>query len=212
MLFTMRDIGLLSSAFRIIRLDTVVAFAMDEARRIFYSVLDVQNTEIESSVDVNYWLENPRELFFTNEIAEVGIGVADQTTLPVVKIGSRQPEPPGVRILEDEKDLFLSSTARLTADAPFQAMSDGRHIFLFRQAIAADHPDMVFKRGAEGNPITDNDGNPVPLVDRFVLSGTTLQTKMEVRFQRSRSKTRRQNRKDSLGAKDMVGLPRIEGG
>ncbi|RIK73999.1 hypothetical protein DCC62_16160, partial [candidate division KSB1 bacterium] len=195
---------------------TVIAFALDSERRIFYSVLDLENTEIKSPLDVNYWLGNPKELFFPNEIAEVGVGVADQTLLPAVKKGSRTPAAPGTRVREDEKDLFLSSTARLTADAPFQALSDGRHVFILRQAIDANHADMVFKLDADGNPITDANGNPVPIVDstlladRFVLSGTDLKTKMEVRYQRSRSKTRPESRKDSLGAKDMEDNPFFE--
>ncbi|MCG3154872.1 MAG: hypothetical protein DKINENOH_01468 [bacterium] len=195
---------------------TVIAFALDSERRIFYSVLDLENTEIKSPLDVNYWLGNPKELFFPNEIAEVGVGVADQTLLPAVKKGSRTPAAPGTRVREDEKDLFLSTTARLTADAAFQALSDGRHVFIFRQAIGANHADMVFKRDADGNPIKDADGNPVPivdstlLVDRFVLAGTDLKTKMEVRYQRSRSKTRPESRKDSLGAKDMEDNPFFE--
>jgi hypothetical protein len=52
--------------------------------------------------------------------------------------------------------------------------------------------------------------NSTLLVDRFVLSGIELQPKMEVRFQRSRSKTRPQSRKDGLGAKDLDGNPFLE--
>ncbi len=195
---------------------TVIAFALDSERRIFYSVLDLENTSIKSPLDVNYWLGNPKELFFPNEIAEVGVGVADQTMLPPVKKGSRTPVAPGMRVREEEKDLFLSTTARLTADAPFQALSDGRHVFIFRQAINAHHVDMVFKLDADGNPVKDDGGNPVPivnstlLVDRFVLAGTELKTKMEVRYQRSRSKSRPESRKDSLGAKDMEDKPFFE--
>ncbi len=187
----------------------VIALALDETQRIFYSVLDLKNAEIKSPLDVNYWLENPRELRFPNEIAEVGFGVADQTTLPVVKKGGVNPEPFGTIVRDDEKDFFLSTTARLSADAPFQALSDGKHVFIFRQAVAANDANNVVKRDVQGNVVKDKDGNPVKvvdatlLVDRFVLAGTELKTKMEVRFQRSRSKTRPQSRKDSLGAKDM---------
>ncbi|NUO84139.1 hypothetical protein HUU05_29040, partial [candidate division KSB1 bacterium] len=194
----------------------VIALALDDTRRIFYSVLDLKNTEIKSPLDVNYWLENPRELRFPNEIAEVGIGVADQTMLPVVKKGSTQAEPLGAIVRDDEKDFFLSTTARLSADAPFQALSDGKHVFVFRQAVAANDANNVVKLDAEGNVVKDKDGNPVKvvdstlLVDRFVLSGTDLKTKMEVRYQRSRSKTRPESRKDSLGAKDMEDNPFFE--
>lgn len=69
------------------------------------------------------------------------------------------------------------------------------------------------KRNADGTEITDANGKKVPLVnstlllDRFVLSGTDLQPKLEVRYQRSRSKSRPQSSKDSLSAKDMEGKP-----
>jgi hypothetical protein len=93
----------------------VIALALDQDRHLFYSILDLQNKEIKSPLDVNFWFANPKELYFPNEIAN--------------------------------------------------------------------------------------------LVDRFVLSGAELKTKMEARFQRSRSKTHPQSRKDSLGARDMDDNP-----
>ena len=47
---------------------TVIALAMDELRRIYYSVLDLENTQIQgkSPLDVNYWLDNPKEISFPN--------------------------------------------------------------------------------------------------------------------------------------------------
>ena len=62
----------------------------------------------------------------------------------------------------------------------------------------------------------DLNGRPVPLVggtllvDRFVLVGDELQPKLEVRFKRSRSKSRPQSSKDSLGAADLEGRPFVE--
>ena len=50
----------------------------------------------------------------------------------------------------------------------------------------------------------------VLLVDRFILSGTVLLNKREVRYQRSRNKYQPQSRKDSLGAKDMEKNPFYE--
>ncbi len=194
----------------------VIAFALDRDRRIYYAALDLDNQEIKSALDVNFWPANPRELIFPNEIAETGVGVADQTLLPEVKKGSRTPGPPNLRVRDDEKDFFLSTTARFTAEAPFQALSDGRFVYLFRQAVEAQHPDNLNKRNAEGNEVKDAEGNPVPvvdatlLVDRFVFAGAELRTKMEVRYQRSRSKTRPQSRKDSLGAKDLEEKPFFE--
>ncbi|UBF24983.1 hypothetical protein K9N68_25580 [Kovacikia minuta CCNUW1] len=246
---------------------TVVAFAMDDKRHIYYTVLDLSNTNGQRSagtsngagstnpnreddtLDVNHW-QNLQELRFPNEIAEVGYGVADQTLLPVFKKSSRIAEKPGTALPDEGSDrasgfdYFLSTTARFTADAPFQAFSDGQYLYIFRQAIAVASndkasKDMVFvdRNGTLASfDSTDSTGkltyfdskgdlisvaqvdsakwvsivNSTLLVDRFVLAGSQLQTKMEVRFQRSRSKTRPASRKDSLGAEDLDGNPFLE--
>jgi hypothetical protein len=220
---------------------TLIAFAMDDKRRIVYSVLDlagdaqtsVDKTNDKSPFDNQAWAESPTELIFPTEIAEVGFGVADQTMMPVVKKNSTTPEAFGTLLPapgseEAAKfDYFLSTTARLGADAPFQVLSDGQFLYLFRQAIAADHAEIVTQRDKDGKvllvPQRDKDGkvvkgaddkdvltnvplvNATLLVDRFVLVGTQLKPRMEVRYQRSRSKTRPANRKDSLGPKDLDG-------
>lgn len=218
---------------------TVIAFAMDDKRRIVYSVLNlagdaqtsVDTANDKSPFDKDAWAKSPTELIFPTELAEVGFGVADQTLMPVVKgttpapVGTMLPAPSS----DDAKQFnyFLSTTARLSADAPFQVLSDGQFMYLFRQAIAADHADMVSqrdkdgkillvaKRDAAGNVIKDANNkevmtqvplvNSTLLVDRFVLVGTQLAPRMEVRYQRSRSKTRPASRKDSLGPKDLDG-------
>lgn len=190
---------------------SLIAFAMDDQRRIHYAVLNQSPDNANSPLDVSLWPGGLTELAFPNEIAEVGFGIADQTLLPTYSKGDAQPVKPGVRLDTRDKDFFRSSTARLTADAPFQALTDGRYIYLFRQAIDANHPTQVFKQDKDGKPVLDKSGNPVPLVDatllldRFVLVGTTLEPRLEVRFQRSRSKNRPASRKDSLGAKDLDG-------
>jgi hypothetical protein len=220
----------------------VIAFAMDNQRRIFYSILDLGGNDAaagaaqkpKSSLDVDAWQSAPTELIFPNEIAEVGFGVADQTMLPVFKKNSSQPEvvgtvlPPG---RENEFDYFKSTTARFTEDAPFQILTDGRYVYIFRQAIKGDVASMVYvdqngnilvnKNGEKGYVEFDKEAskniwkpatgtstplvNATLLVDRFLLVGTQLAPKMEVRFQRSRSKTRPASRKDSLGPKDLDG-------
>lgn len=190
---------------------SLIAFAMDNQRRIYYAVLDQSPDNADSPLDVSLWPGGLTELDFPNEIAEVGFGIADQTLLPTYQRGSDTPVKTGVRIDSREKDLFRSTTARLTADAPFQVLTDGRYVYLFRQAIDADHPTQVFKKDKDGETVLDKSGKPVPLVDatllvdRFVLVGTTLEPRLEVRFQRSRSKTRPASRKDSLGPKDLDG-------
>lgn len=232
---------------------TVIAFAMNDQQKIFYSILNLNETReqnpadttnSQSPIDKNFW-EDPKLLNFPTEIADVGFGVADQTLLPNYRVGNRIPERPGTNLAANEQDSFLSTTARFTADAPFQVLSDGQHVYLFRQAIAdpatyktldeqkAARRKMVFVQGeqltvsrdgtdmvkfdkAAGEWVSSSATNNVPLVnstllvDRFVLSGASLQTKMEVRFQRSRSKTRPQSRKDSLGAKDLDGNDFLE--
>ncbi|MBP6825980.1 MAG: laminin G domain-containing protein, partial [Saprospiraceae bacterium] len=231
----------------------VIAFASDAARRIYYAVLDNNPTapngsDAPSPLDANNWPAKPEELIFPNEISRTGFGVADQTLLPLFPKEGRVPVKPGTLLDKRDSDLFLSGTARFTSDAPFQVLSDGEYIYLFRQAIGSGDPDMVWtdnkghlitSRGGskdfeikrnmswvdeEGqHPVYKEDlsgnltlthpeyGEPVPvldgtlLLDRFVLVGSELQSRLEVRFQRSRSKTRPQSRKDSLGAKDLNG-------
>ncbi len=195
----------------------VVAFAMDDERKIYYTVLDSMQAPVE--------LPEPRLLFFPEEITTVGYGVFYPTPMPIVKENSSEEVEEG-RIDKQDQDPFLSTTACLTADQPFQIFSDGSYIYLFRQAIDKDHEDMVYptgqRRGERGTRdkdrediFKDPDGNPVPvanqtlLVDRFVFSlggeqGPTLQPKLEIRYQRSKHKTLRQSNKDTLGTQDMA--------
>ena len=185
---------------------TVIAFAMDESRRIYYSILDLDQSSDSknASLDVNCWLEIPKQLAFPKELSQVGFSVADLTVMPLVKQGSLQPSSKGIQLKPEELDRFLSSTARLSADAPFQVISDGKNVCVLRQAIAASDPNMVLVNGEV--PVV----NSTLLLDRFVLVGNTLEPKREVRYQRSRHKTRPQSDKDSLNALDMEGNPFIE--
>jgi len=208
---------------------SVIAFAMDSERRICYTVLnlssnpggDATNAAPISPFDRDAWLASPRELYFPNEITEVGFGVAGNFALPVFRKNKITPEAAGAALPKPELggaayDYFKSSTARLSADAQFQVLSDGQYIYLFRRAVDGNDANNTLKTNADGAPIKDRRGQSVPLVnatllvDRFSLVGTQLQPKMEVRFQRSRSKTRPANRKDSLGAKDLDGNPFFE--
>jgi len=177
---------------------------------------------------VKYWPQNPSRLNFTHEIVQVGYALAGATPMPTVKEATATEANPE-DLQPNEIDPFLSTTARLTADALFQVLSDGQYLYLFRQAIApqkadnTENPNMVYKLQSGGSSgkkdhsdILHANGNPVPIVDRtllldrFVLNGTTLQPKMEVRYKRSRNKTRPANRTDSLGAKDINGNPFYE--
>ncbi|NEP89362.1 MAG: hypothetical protein F6K18_22400 [Okeania sp. SIO2C2] len=202
---------------------TVIAFAMDNEQRIYYTVLDLSDSdENKGPIDVEYWSKNPSKLHFSHEIGQVGYGLVGATRMPTVKKGTQTEDKPENLNL-DEIDDFLSTTARLTEDAPFQVLSDDQYIYVFRQSIAGNDPNIVYKLtrlqggGSSGDTTRDNSefvlsgGNKVPLVnntlllDRFVLAGTQLQPKMEVRYKRSRNKTQPANSKDSLGAKDIEG-------
>lgn len=184
---------------------TVIAFAMDNQRCIYYSILDLNQADDSknTSLDVNHWFETPRKLPFPKEITQVGFSVVNVTPMPLVKKGNAQPVAPSIQLKPEEVDSFLSTTARLSADAPFQVISDGKNICVFRQAIAKNDPTQV-KMGETA--IVDS----TLLLDRFVLVGNTLEPKREVRYQRSRHKTRPLSDKDSLNAIDMEGNPFIE--
>ncbi|MFF8958672.1 LamG-like jellyroll fold domain-containing protein [Streptomyces sp. NPDC014894] len=202
---------------------TALAFAMDDRRRIVYTVLDLSVAdEQRGELDAAYWSENPAELPFPNEIVQVGYAVAGATAMPVVKRGGRL-EARADEVLEPEEiDGFLSTTARLTAAAPFQVLSDGTHLVVLRQAVGAAHGDAVFAlqsgSGSTGdaartNVVRTTGGAAVPVVadtllcDRFLLVGGRLKPVSEVRFKRSRHKTQPASAKDSLGAVDMDGTP-----
>jgi len=173
---------------------TVIAFALSNDRRIYYSVLDfnsnANNSDQDSELDVNAWLDDPLELKFPTEIVEVGAEVVNPRKIPLVD----QLKNPVDNA--DDADSFYSSTARLMALAPFQVLSDNQYLYVFRQAIAFDHPDNL---NVNNQAIVNN----TLLCDRFLLVGNSINPKMEVRFQRSRNKTNPQSNKDTLGAKDM---------
>ncbi|GHG52084.1 LamG-like jellyroll fold domain-containing protein [Streptomyces griseocarneus] len=201
---------------------TTVALAMDDRRRLLYTVLDVaRHDESKGELDAAYWSENPLPLRFPSEITDVGFAAVGATALPAVKRGGRVEAASGERLDEDEVDPFLSTTARLTALAPFHAVSDGTHIVVLRQSVGAAHPDAVHKLtggASSGDPdradyVKDAAGAKVPLVadtllcDRFLLVGGELKPVLEARYRRSRHRTRPDSAKDSLGTTDMEGRP-----
>ncbi|MFI6684250.1 LamG-like jellyroll fold domain-containing protein [Streptomyces sp. NPDC050485] len=199
---------------------TTVALAMDDQRRLVYTVLDLaRHDEAKGELDAAYWSENPLPLRFPGEMSDVGYGAVGATALPVVKRGGRVEAAPGERLDDEEVDPFLSTTARLTAAAPFHALSDGTHIVVLRQSLGVDHPDGVHKLaggGSSGDPertdyVKDRAGAKVPLVadtllcDRYLLVGGELKPVLEARYRRSRHRTRPDSAKDSLGTTDMEG-------
>ncbi|WP_411146028.1 LamG-like jellyroll fold domain-containing protein [Streptomyces sp. x-80] len=210
-------------------LGTTVALAMDDSRRIFYSVLDLDRTNRTDSgpetayavdLDVEHWAQDPVELRFPGEIARAGFAVVGATPLPRVKQGARAEATADEVLGADEIDGFLSSTARLSAQVPFQAVSDGRHLYIFRQAVGAAHEDALYRlKGGGCSAVADRtdylhgaDGDErvqvasdALLCDRFLLAGGQLKPVMEVRYRRSRHRTLPDSAKDSLGTRDMDG-------
>ncbi|MFI0980180.1 LamG-like jellyroll fold domain-containing protein [Streptomyces sp. NPDC021093] len=222
---------------------TTVALAVDKDRRLYYTVLDLNgqatdphaadpyaapdggaDPERHSALDVNHWSEEPKELRFPTEIARCGYGAAGAAALPRVPLGGGAAEEgPDTFLLDDEVDPFRSSTARLTAAYAFQAVSDGKHIFVFRQAVGGEHPDALYR--LKGGGTTGDKAHkqrqisakkPVQvapdalLCDRFVLNGSELTPVQEVRYRRSRHRDEPESAKDSLGTADMDGRPFYE--
>lgn len=198
---------------------TVVAFAMDDRRRIYYSVLNLANPDpARGDLDVNYWNENPARLSFPREILDAGYAITGGTAMPTVKLGARSEDSSGL-LLPEEIDPFASTTARLTAGAPFHVLSDGTCIYVFRQSIDSRHSDAVFKLKGGGSSsdtrrrdyLRDVDGRKLALVhntllvDRYLLVGSELQLLLDVRYQRSRHKSIPASSKDTLGVQDMDG-------
>ncbi|MFG2298548.1 LamG-like jellyroll fold domain-containing protein [Streptomyces sp. NPDC048603] len=203
---------------------TTVALALDNQRRLYYSVLDLNAAAVLPSdedengnpeLDVWHWAEDPKELLFPREIARAGFAALGAALLPKIREGGRVEQGPDDFFRDDEIDPFLSSTARLTASAPFQALSDGRHIFVFRQAVAATDKDALYST-PDGKKVTGaKDGNraiapDALLCDRFVMAGGELKPVQEVRYRRSRHRDRPESAKDSLGITDMDGNPFLE--
>lgn len=183
----------------------VIAFALNDRRQILYTILEMaDDTDPEDTAtdqpakknqaDVTCWSDPPKLLQFSREIVEVGYGLIQPTRMPMIKTNGQIVEP-NQAIAPTELDLIASSTARLSADAPFQVLSDGAFLYLFRQSVSKDQVESQIK----GVPIVDQS----LLLDRFVLVDETLERKQEVRYQRSRHKTEPAGDKDSLSTKDM---------
>ncbi|MEV5708000.1 LamG-like jellyroll fold domain-containing protein [Actinoallomurus sp. NPDC052274] len=185
-------------------------------------MLDLAGDQKKGTVDSAYWSENPVELAFPRELAEIGYAIAGATAMPTVKRGGveagvgEQPTP-------GEIDSYLSTTARLTAAAPFQVVSDGTYVVVLRQSVGDGHANAVYKLkggGCSGDTSRTDfmlDGTKkVPLVgdtllcDRFLLVEGKLKPVREVRYRRSRHATRPESAKDTLGTEDMEGRPFFE--
>src|SRR5574341_1149124 len=170
----------------------MIAFAMDDQQQIYYATIDPDRHGEAEGLEVSAWDATPRELKFPEEICQASNAAADLHKLPEVNTGGKN-------------DWMLSPTARLTAEAPFQTLSDGRYVYLFRQSLAGDHGRNV-KAPASSLPIVDN----TLLLDRFVYVEGMLKPKPERRYQRSRKKDLPAGSKDTLGFVDLAKNPFYE--
>ncbi|WP_170317033.1 LamG-like jellyroll fold domain-containing protein [Acrocarpospora corrugata] len=195
----------------------VVAFALSADRRIYYSVLGLDQADrARGALDAAYWNAEPGLLPFPTELVDVSADVPVPEVMPVVKKRGGAEVLASETLLAGENDPFLSTTARLTSAFPIQVLSDGRHILLFRQSIAADEGDAVYATTGGGADLKGTDDILVGrtrdaltdaslLCDRFVLVGSELKPVVEVRYQRSRSKVAPASGGDTLGTRDMEG-------
>ncbi|MEU8325568.1 LamG domain-containing protein [Nonomuraea sp. NPDC048881] len=195
----------------------VVAFAMSE-RVVYYSVLSLDQADrARGALDAAYWNSDPGVLSFPAEIVDVGAEIP-AAAMPTVKKRGLAEVAPSEQLLAGEDHPFLSTTARLTSAFPLQVLSDGRHILVFRQSIAAGDEGSVYETtgGAwSGDPAREDfaevGGAKVAmtdselLCDRFVLVGDELKPVVEVRYQRSRSRVAPASGGDTLGTRDMEG-------
>ena len=125
---------------------------MDGEGKIFYSVLDLSSNQASQTAgqgqdqenDKHFWSavdftseKSPPKLQFPKEIAQVGYGVVPNRLVGDYKTAKDTTNNDG------EIDSFYSTTARLGAIAPFQALSDGKYIYIFRQSVAAGDDNNI---------------------------------------------------------------------
>ncbi|MER5319515.1 LamG-like jellyroll fold domain-containing protein [Streptosporangium roseum] len=197
----------------------VVAFAVGADRRIYYSVLSLDQADrARGALDAAYWNSDPGLLPFPTEMVEVSTETPLTAVMPTVKRRGSVEASFSEKLLPGEDDPFLSTTARLTSTFPIQVLSDGRHILVFRQSVAAGDSGSVYKTsgGLWSGDSTRKDytlvggakvaaADSALLCDRFVLVGAELKPVVEARYQRSRSRIAPASGGDTLGTRDMEG-------
>ncbi|WP_020539390.1 LamG-like jellyroll fold domain-containing protein [Lewinella cohaerens] len=166
---------------------TVVGFALNEDRRFIYSVLNLDPAQ--DLIDREAWTVK-QELGFPREIGQAGFAIVDNHKLALVN--DKKEELTAEAVENGVKgDAFYSTTACFTGLTPFQVLSDGKYVYLFRQADKSEAPASLQK-------IADK----TLLADRFVLSGTKLVNAREIRYKHSGNKIRPADRRDALSPVD----------
>lgn len=171
---------------------TVIAFAQTTGGNFYYTVLNLNDPEKQSSRDVDGWSANPERVQFPTESTVAGAESISVQELPARLKNGAQPKAGSFTRLEDRHP-YLATTASLSVPgAPFAVISDGIYICLFRQSTPS------------------NEAAATILMDRFNFDGKKLAPKIESRYQRSRNRTVPQNAKDTLGFKDLNNNPFFE--
>ncbi|WWC57471.1 uncharacterized protein I303_100003 [Kwoniella dejecticola CBS 10117] len=192
----------------------VVGVALDATGQYWYNILDLEGSSSSSSInnssqDSQAWMSQCRPIRFPSDL--VYLDAQLEGIYPLPKCNSENKLLEGDNIDPALVDPCYSSTARLSVvgedgQADFGLISDSTYIYIFRQSRKSDDKlvpqigDINHERGIVDSNI---------LMDRFVLAGTTLINKIEVRYQRSRS-FKPLNAKDNLSAWDMDGQPFFE--
>src|SRR5689334_21160846 len=91
----------------------VVAFAVGADRRIYYSVLSLDQADrARGALDAAYWNNDPGLLPFPAEVIDVSAEVPLAAAMPTVKKRGSVEAASSEKLLAGEDDLFLSTTAR----------------------------------------------------------------------------------------------------
>ena len=97
---------------------TIVSFGMDANGRIRYTVLNLSGDSEQASIDSKNW-SDAQELNFPGELSQSGFSLLPNYQMPLRDAEDNSLGETNLAL----KDDFNSSTARLTAIAPFQALS-----------------------------------------------------------------------------------------
>lgn len=166
---------------------TVIAFAMTTRGEVRYKCLLLAAASAETTNDKDSWTD-ARRLEFPNQYVLLGaeglryhdIGPHDAAGRPLTDLR------PGLTV-----DPYNSSTAKLSACAPFRVVSEGQYLYLFRQSKASPGAAESY------------DSNL--LVDRYLWTGSALVSSPEARYKRSRHVTNPASERDSFSTTDMNG-------
>ncbi|WP_448216944.1 LamG-like jellyroll fold domain-containing protein [Endozoicomonas sp. 2B-B] len=192
----------------------LILFGMASDRRIYYAICQPQvdkDTRAEAEqankpvTDASFWPSEVRQLKFPTELRQVGYTVVDDYKFDTSGLNA------GGETATYARDLFKKSTGNLSApNVPFDVLSDGNSIILARQSASENDKYP----GTEDKIVPERNNTPIVnstlLVDRFLVQGKFLITRLESRHQRSGNKFRAFSSDDVKSVKDPNGKYFIE--